>query len=191
LLSELEPSQPKPSSAVPPGECTVMVSFNHKSAGSDAVEMTNDFNSHGIKTFCTDVWCPRRIGDNWQVATTEGVKTCKYFIMLMNHGWQKSKNCQHECRSALQRQINKEITIIPVRYNDFDETYDNVEKQFWIKNLGATQCADSKDQSPNDWVEKIRNRINNSLGQNGMYLHNDQITHLLYFTTIRKNLYDH
>jgi hypothetical protein len=182
---EQTPSTPPATTTpVPPGQCTVMVSFNHKSTGPDAVELTDHLNTNGIKTFCTDVWCPRQIGDNWQVATTEGVFACKYFVILMDNGWQKSYNCQNECRSALQRQINEEITIIPVKYSDFDTGYDKEKKQFWIRNLGATKCVDSKNKSPNDWMEKITNHINNSLGQNGMYYHNDQNTHTIFIFVI-------
>jgi hypothetical protein len=169
---------------IPPGKCIAMVGFNHRSTGPHAVGLTHHLTSNKIPTFCTNVYCPKTIGDDWQVATTEGIISCKYFIMLMSNGWQLSHNCQHESRNALLRQIKKEITIIPVLYDDFDKKYDKESKQYWMTNLGATQRADSIDKSPNDWMKKISDRIQGIMNDPGlgMYLHKvDQISHLLLF----------
>jgi len=49
----------------------------------------------------------------------------------MSNGWQTSKECQYETGIIKTRIARKEVTGIPVYYNDFDDDYDRDAKQFY------------------------------------------------------------
>jgi hypothetical protein len=81
-----------------------MVGFNQRSAGNDAMEVTKRLNFFGIPTFCTtDYFSNGQTGEDWQVATNQGVRTCQYFVALMTKGWQESHKCQDETGKIYQR----------------------------------------------------------------------------------------
>ena len=64
---------------------------------------------------------------------------CDHFITLMKHGWQKSNECQDETKMAYQRYKHKKVTIIPVKFSDFDEDYDESSKQRWSVKFASIQ----------------------------------------------------
>jgi len=144
--------------AVAPKECVAMVGFNHSSAGAEAVKLTKYLCTNGIKTFCTDVWCPHgQAGRDWQQATVEGVATSKYFIPLMTHGWQKSKECQDETNMAYQRYKHEGVVIIPVKFADFSETFDKSSSQHWSLKFQSVQQVFHAENPK--WMDMIKQSI--------------------------------
>mmetsp|Transcript_4421 Transcript_4421/g.6862 ORF Transcript_4421/g.6862 Transcript_4421/m.6862 type:complete len:395 (+) Transcript_4421:141-1325(+) len=152
---------------VAPGDCKVMISFNHKSASKYAVRLTHYLNANGIATFCTDVWNPRgQAGQDWQAATDEGAMTCQYFVMCMTNGWQKSIECQDETKNVFQRKKRGEVTMIPVLFPDFDHHYDKNQKQYWISlKFKAIQHVEKVEGDDESWMKEIKDSIRNNQNQ--------------------------
>ena len=99
---------------VPPNECLVMISFNHASAGPDAVELANFLTKLGYPTFCTDIFCGTQAGD-WREYTEAGAMHCQFYIPQMTKLWQESNECQYETKLIIKNRLaKKEVTVIPV-----------------------------------------------------------------------------
>eukprot|EP01083_Nonionella_stella_P297363 1009868_1 len=108
---------------VAPRDCLIMISFNDYSAGPNAEALARFLTKNNFPTFCTRIYCPANSGD-WRDATEEGVASCKIYIPLVTKGWQMSKECQYETRLIRKRIADQNVKVIPVYYQDFDETYD-------------------------------------------------------------------
>jgi hypothetical protein len=109
--------------AVAPGDCSIMISFNDNSAGPNAEALARFLTKNNFPTFCTRIYCQATAGD-WRDAIEIGVANCNTFIPLMTKMWQSSKECQAETRLIRKRIAHQDATVIPVYYDDFDETYD-------------------------------------------------------------------
>mmetsp|Transcript_26614 Transcript_26614/g.76386 ORF Transcript_26614/g.76386 Transcript_26614/m.76386 type:complete len:169 (+) Transcript_26614:597-1103(+) len=149
-----------PLRVVAPEDCQVMVGFNHRTAGPEAVQLTQLLNECGFATFCTDVYCPGCAGDNWRTMTIRGVVTCRVFIPLMTLGWQKSAECVWETERAINRHAKREIVIIPVEYEDFDDMYDNAGDMFKAQIGSSTQFVFHS--NPN-WMESVLRGVRRAL----------------------------
>jgi len=144
----------QPGTPVSPDKCTVMVGFNMASAGQDAEELTAYLNDSGIPTFCTAVWCNTQVGESWRNDTIQGVVACQIYVILMTNGWQKSNECVWETDRAINRHAKQEIKIIPVRYPDFDDVYDQADSsRMFSDKIGDSVQRVSRAQP--DWKEQV------------------------------------
>jgi len=141
----------------PPDQCLVMVGFNQATAGPEAIMLTQALQEAGFPTFCTAVYCPSTGGGgNWRKMTITGVQHCRVFIPLMTHGWQKSCECVWEFERVLHRAARREVTIIPIMYEDFDEGYDE-ENDMFVAQIGRfIQWIYHRDKS---WVDLAREGV--------------------------------
>jgi len=135
----------------PPDQCLVMVGFNQATAGPEAEMLTKTLNEAYFPTFCTAVYCPSTGGGgNWRKMTITGVQHCHVFIALMTHGWQKSYECAWEFERVLHRAARRQVTIIPIMYEDFDPDYDEENDMFVAQIGGFIQFIYHRDES---WVD--------------------------------------
>eukprot|EP01052_Picozoa_sp_SAG31_P033165 SAG31_NODE_3714_length_3957_cov_3.388025_2_plen_226_part_00 len=143
-----------PTSPTAPAECEVMVSFNQRTAGTEAVALTEFLEANGVKTFCTAVWCPEGGGGaNWREDTIKGVKQCKAYVPLMTDGWQESKECEFETSRAVNRLASHEVIFVPVLFNSFDKEKDAREHMF-MDMIGTSTQFIFKDSDP-DWMASV------------------------------------
>eukprot|EP01051_Picozoa_sp_SAG22_P017930 SAG22_NODE_2884_length_2125_cov_4.269497_1_plen_440_part_00 len=137
-----------------PGDCDVMVSFNERTAGKQAVALTKYLESNGVKTFCTAIWCPEGGGGaDWRADTVKGVKQCKAYVPLMTDGWQDSKECVFETTRAVNRLAAKEVVFVPVLFKSFDKGKDAKEEMF-MDMIGTSTQFIFKDVDP-DWMVSV------------------------------------
>jgi hypothetical protein len=97
-----------------------MISFNDESAGSDAEELAKHLTRNGHPTFCSRLYCRTNAG-NWRHVTIKGAQNCKCYIPLMTKGWQQSNKCQFETELIVDCMACRDVIIIPVYYESFDE----------------------------------------------------------------------
>jgi hypothetical protein len=139
-----------------------MIAFHNMSTGDNATELTNYLTSSGIPTFSTDMWCASQGSDfdDWQKANDDGVFHCRYFIILMNSGWQRSIQRQEETENAffLWRRNKSEKIIIPVLYEDFDKSHDEDEiRHRWMTKFKTIHKIHKKNNP--SWMDQIRKTI--------------------------------
>ena len=140
--------------ATAPDDCEVMVSFNQATAGEEAIALTEYLERHGVRTFCTAVWCPQGgAGANWRADTIKGVKQCKAYVPLMTDGWQDSNECEFETQRAVNRLAAKEISFVPVRFNSFSMEKDASNNMF-IDMIGTSTQFIFKESDP-DWMHSV------------------------------------
>jgi hypothetical protein len=113
-------------SPVEPENCEIMISFNERTAGEEAENLARYLTSHGFRVFCTKTYCRNNAG-NWRDVTESGARHCRYYIALMTDGWQLSDECQKET-AIVKNRAQTEVTIIPVRFDSFDDEYDEDER---------------------------------------------------------------
>jgi len=135
-----------------PKDCVVMVSFNDAASGQDAEDLAKFLSANGHPTFCTRIYCATNPG-NWRQSTESGVVHCKYYIALMSNGWQTSNECQYETGIIKTRIAQKEVTVIPVYYDDFDDDYDRDAEQHYKKIWNDIQSVYGK--RDDSWRKRI------------------------------------
>ena len=113
-------------SPIEPENCEIMISFNERTAGEEAENLARYLTSHGFRVFCTKTYCRNNAG-NWRDVTESGARHCRYYIALMTYGWQLSDECQKET-AIVKNRAQTEVTIIPVRFDSFDDEYDEDER---------------------------------------------------------------
>ena len=140
--------------ATAPQDCEVMISFNMRTAGEEAIALTKYLEAHDIKTFCTALWCPQGgAGANWREDTIKGVKTCKVYVPLMTDGWQDSNECQFETQRALNRLAAKQVVFVPVQYESFSVEADGNGSMF-LDMIGTSTQFIFKDTDV-DWMGAV------------------------------------
>jgi len=149
---------PQDQGAVAPEDCLVMISFNDATAGPDAEKLAKFLTSMGLPTFCTRVYCKTRAGD-WRDYTEAGAMKCKFYIPLMTNGWQRSNECQIETKHIKTRLANKEVTVIPIFYDSFDDKYDNQYGHYYRKTWNSIQSVYKKKDSVQDWKQTVLNLL--------------------------------
>eukprot|EP00052_Salpingoeca_macrocollata_P000730 m.21973 g.21973 ORF g.21973 m.21973 type:complete len:426 (-) comp10815_c0_seq1:40-1317(-) len=87
----------KPQKPCPPESCDAMISLNVRTMDASAKLIQAFLESHGIRTWiCTDM----KAGDDFREAIVKAVKSCKFFIPLINAEWASSGECKDEYHLA-------------------------------------------------------------------------------------------
>ena len=139
---------------VQPDECKVMISYYGHKSRKDALELTSYLDHNGHRTFCSQVFdgsaslIDREINEM-------GVKNCEYYVILMNHDWQTSKDCQTEDMIIRERFAKGEVKVLLVWYDDFDKVLDEDEEMFYWKRWKSQQCVESREQHQKIWMSRI------------------------------------
>ena len=139
---------------VQPDECKVMISYYGHKSRKDALELTSYLDHSGHRTFCSQVYdhsaslVDREINEM-------GVKNCEYFVILMNHDWQTSKDCQAEEMILRDRFARGEVNVLVVWYDDFNKELDVDEEMFYWKRWKSQQCVESIEQERKNWMPRI------------------------------------
>jgi len=151
-----KPEMDKP---INPEDCEVMVSFNDAASGQDAEDLANFLTAAGHPTFCTRIYCPDNCG-SWRQSTKDGAVHCQYYVALMSNGWQKSFECQFETEIIENRRPQKEVTVIPVYYCDFDDIYDIMERHHYKTTWNGIQ---SVKRNIDDWMKGVLGLLPNEV----------------------------
>ena len=105
----------------------------------------------------------RGAGKGWDIATANGIATCKVLVVLMTEGWRLSPPCNHETQMATMRLVkrtNPLHAIVPVVFPDFDAAKDKDAKnggKMWLPRVGAGVQHNiyTQDKSADDWMAAV------------------------------------
>ena len=104
----------------------------------------------------------RGAGKGWDIATANGIATCKVLVVLMTEGWRLSPPCNHETQMATMRLVkrtNPLHAIVPVVFPDFDVAKDEDARsggKQWLPRVGAgIQQIYTQGKSADEWMTAV------------------------------------